>query len=366
MKVLVIGQDYADSFASLIADAFSEMGHESIRFDPAPRPASSILRIPYVRQALAQLNELRRRSAFGERRFVQQIASIVERNGPFDLVLCTHDFLMPRMIVELKRHTSAPVALWYPDHVGVFGSHGFLNAPFDAMFFKDPYLVAVLKQILGTRIYYLPECFSPSGMNASTENVLEEDAYRCDVAIAGNVYAYRIEVFKRLSQFKIKIWGNPPPRWAISGDIQKMLMNRYVTGAEKAKVFRSARVALNSLHPGEVWGINARAFEVAGAGGFQLIDWRPGLSQLFDDGTELVSFSNFDDLVRKIDYYLPREDERRRIAIAGQRRATSEHTYRHRLDMLLDTVFGDADGFPIPRIGCLESSSRVEKHDASR
>lgn len=54
------------------------------------------------------------------------------------------------------------------------------------------------------------------------------------------------------------------------------------------------------------------------------------------------------DLKSKLEYYLPREDERRKIARRGQQCTHLEHTYEKRLEMLLGAVFGGGKGFPMP------------------
>jgi spore maturation protein CgeB len=81
-----------------------------------------------------------------------------------------------------------------------------------------------------------------------------------------------------------------------------------------------------------------------------MVDWRPGLSQLFEDGKELIAFRSMADLKQKIDYWLPREAARRAIAEAGMRVAHAEHTYALRLGLLLDTLAGTQRGYPNPRI----------------
>ncbi len=96
--------------------------------------------------------------------------------------------------------------------------------------------------------------------------------------------------------------------------------------------------------------MNARCFEVAGAGAFQMMDWRPGLAHLFEDGRELITFRGIADLKQKIDHWLPRDAERRAIAAAGMRRAHAEHTYAIRLNLLLDTLAGSQRGFSVPEI----------------
>jgi spore maturation protein CgeB len=89
----------------------------------------------------------------------------------------------------------------------------------------------------------------------------------------------------------------------------------------------------------EFGGLNARAFEVAGCGGFQLITHSDAVARHFEPGKEIETFRNLDELRDKVRYYLDHPDERRAIAEAGRRRAHSEHTYTNRLKQMLDVVF---------------------------
>jgi len=131
-----------------------------------------------------------------------------------------------------------------------------------------------------------------------------------------------------------------------------MIQSRFVEDSRKALAFRSAKIALNNLHPGEIWGANKRLFEIAGVGAFQMVDWRPGLEVLFEDGKEIVSFSSMDDLRAKISHYLKRPDERKAIAEAGMRRAHRDHTYAIRIRQLLDTLASPSRQLQIPDIEC--------------
>ena len=118
---------------------------------------------------------------------------------------------------------------------------------------------------------------------------------------------------------------------------------------DKARAFLGARIVLNNLYYGEIWGLNVRTFEAAGIGAFQMVDWRLGLDQLFEDGKELISFRGMNDLQEKVDVWLNRSEERLAIANAGKRRAHADHTYRLRLSLLLDTLAQRTNGFPMPR-----------------
>jgi len=270
---------------------------------------------------------------------------------PLDVVIVCHDFLWPGDVAELKRRTGAAVALWFPDSIAGFGRGYFMIAPYDALFFKDPFQVARLRDVVRSPVWYMPECFNPE-RHVLERPLSDEDRarYRCDICTAGTFHAYRTAFFEHLSGYDIRIWGNPPPLWMPQTAVTIRYGGKYAAYEDKARAFRAAKIVVNNLHYSEIWGVNARTFEAAGIGAFQMVDWRPGLQQLFQDGLELISFRNMVDLKNKIDYWLPREDERLAIGNAGMRRAHAEHTYRLRLELLLNTLAGRERGFPLPPV----------------
>jgi spore maturation protein CgeB len=344
--------NYEEGFARYIAEELGVLGHAVTIFDPQTRKANRESRTEgKLVRIKKQLHGLLQSRDFYRKMVERELFCLVEAQGGFDIIVVCSDFLYPKTVAELKRRWGMPIVLWYPDSIWSFGRHAFLNASYDALFFKDPYIVVELRRKLSMPIYYLPECYSPQSIYPVKLTEDELRTFGCDIATAGNLYAYRLAFFQGIKDFDVKIWGNPLPSWAVADDVRFMVQDQFVAGAAKSKAFCGARIALNNLHPGEIWGINVRAFEIAGAGGFQMIDWRPGLSQLFEDGREVVSFRNRDDLREKIQRYLLAADERAEISAAGHRRAKAEHTYRHRLTLMLQTVFDSSvSGYPIPRI----------------
>ncbi len=346
--ILVIGKFYTEGFALHISETLQEMGHKVLRYEPGVKLRNTggylAKRQWQVQNALhGMLNQF---PAFERLKLLPLLATA--ENNAIDLVIACHDFLTPQAMQQLKKRTKAPVILWFPDHLANFHRAFFLNADYDALFFKDPYIVNALGKILKIPIYYLPECCNPN--RHCFQELSEEDyqKYGCDITTAGNLHAYRAAFFSRLKGYDVKIWGNPPPLWLDTHGIKSMLQNKFVANEEKAKAFRAAKIVINNLQPAEILGINVRTFEICASGGFQLIDERPGLHQLFEAGKELVSFMDFDDLKMKIDYYLQRDEERLKIARRGMERALRDHTYENRLRLLLETVFGQKKGFPTP------------------
>lgn len=349
LNILVIGKFYTEGFALHIAETLETIGHRVVRFEPGVRYKNErgVIRKRWT-QVKTTVHDLAKQFPVIQRGLTRHLLGVARNRQPINLTIVCHDFLLPKEVQCLREETNSPVVLWFPDHIANFQRAFFLNAEYDGLFFKDPYVVYRLNQMLSSSIYYLPECCNPRYHKPCELSPRDAETYGCDVATAGNMYPYRAAFFRQLKEYEVKIWGNPPPLWMDVSSIGPMLQGRYVSNEEKSKAFRAAKIVVNNLHPAEVWGINARAFEIAGAGGFQLLDERIGIDQLFEDGRELVTFSSMDDLKDKIDYYLEREEERSEIADRGQKRAHREHTYEARLALLLETVFSGAKGFPMP------------------
>jgi spore maturation protein CgeB len=344
-RVLVLGRFGVESFESHIAETFAGMGHPTAVLDLGELD----LRLPgvvgkRVQQALQLVGEMSEGVPVLRRRQTRQIVAAARRHAA-QLVLVGHDFLQPAQVAALKEATGARVVLWFPDHIERFGRAYFLHAEYDALFFKDQYIVRELRAEYGLPAFYLPQCCNPA-RHALPADQAVDPRFRCDIATAGNAHTARMALFRHLTDFDVRIWGNPPPLWIGTREVAPMLQRRFVAYQEKALVFRSASIALNTQHPAEICGVNKRTFEIPAAGGFQLVSHRPGLDELFDDGRELVSYKGLDDLREKIRYYLVHDQLRQQVARAGQERALAEHTYALRLQLLLDTVNGLAAGYP--------------------
>jgi spore maturation protein CgeB len=348
MNILVVGKFYTEGFALHISDTLATMGHAVRRFEPGLKTGwlSGRFghRVNHIRGVVHSSTDGIPGIRARRMRALWQLSEEV----PIDVVIVCHDFLWPDEVVELKLRTGARVAMWFPDALVNFGRGFFMNAPYDALFFKDPFILHTLGDVLESPVYYLPECFNPAQHYLNDSELDGDPQYECDITTAGNLHSWRVACYKHLADYRVKLWGNPAPLWMKAGPVAAMQQGRGVYNKEKARAFRGAKIVVNNLHYGEVWGVNARCFEAAGAGAFQLVDQRPGLDHLFDVGNELITFTNMVELREKVDYWLPRENERRTVAEAGRRRAHAEHTYRHRLELLLATLAGHKRGFELP------------------
>ncbi|MEZ5730175.1 MAG: hypothetical protein R3E48_20675, partial [Burkholderiaceae bacterium] len=265
MNILVIGKFYTEGFALHIAETLAVMGHAVRRFEPGFKSGRLSGRLSH---RVDQFRGIIYSSSDGvppiRARRMRDLWRIAE-NGPLDVVIVCHDLLWPMEVAELKHRTGATVAMWFPDALANFGKSFFMGANYDGLFFKDPYIVNVLSDVLSSPVYYLPECFNPDRHVLPSHDAPGLE-YQCEVATAGNQHPWRVAFYQHLSDYHVMLWGQPAPLWLPTGAVKAMYRGRLVLNQDKAKAFLGAKIVVNNLHYGEIWGLNVRAFEAAGIG----------------------------------------------------------------------------------------------------
>lgn len=101
------------------------------------------------------------------------------------------------------------------------------------------------------------------------------------------------------------------------------------------QVFAGSRINLNITSRTIETGIPQRVFDILSAGGFCLTNYQPEIAEYFEDGSELVIYTDMDDMMRKIDYYLSHEEERRAIAKKGHQKIKEQFELKDRLGEML-------------------------------
>lgn len=112
-----------------------------------------------------------------------------------------------------------------------------------------------------------------------------------------------------------------------------------VFGLEMYQLLSRSGIVLN-IH-GEVAGNyagNMRLFEATGVGACILTENKSNLSELFDPGSEVVAYDNYNDCIEKARWLLENEGERRKIALLGQQRTLQQHTVEDRCKQIIDII----------------------------
>jgi spore maturation protein CgeB len=151
------------------------------------------------------------------------------------------------------------------------------------------------------------------------------------------VHTSRIEWLEQLCLLvpELKIWGPGVDLLDRASPIRRRHMG-IVWGADMYDVLLRSQITLN--HHGDVapYANNCRLFEATGAGALLVTDWKANLQDLFALGREVAAYRTPADCAQLIRHYLTHDEERRTMARAGQARTLRDHTYKIRMQELID------------------------------
>jgi spore maturation protein CgeB len=327
LRILIPSPHFDDSFVDNVRVTLEAMGHEVKTLGHITHAVSW----SYARRAFFQLRAALRGDSPGPR---DRAALAAAKAFSPDLLLGLTVNLHPETLAEIGKLCPGRRVLWWGDAPANSSKWGILDPSWDAVFTKDR-TAAVKLRLVGRNAHLLHEA-----MNPIWHKPLASQA-NGRVCVAGNSYAFRQAVIARLLETgaDVDLFGPPPPSWS-DPRVRKCHRGRYIVREEKSRVFGEALACLNTFALAEGDSLNCRAFEIAGAGGLQLIEYRPAIEECFEPGKELLSFSSFEELLSHLDRAQRFPSEMGAIREAGMRRALSEHTYQHRLRTVLDHLEG--------------------------
>jgi glycosyltransferase involved in cell wall biosynthesis len=153
------------------------------------------------------------------------------------------------------------------------------------------------------------------------------------------VHAQGTRLLEELSaRFPVDVWGYGADALPPGSPI----LERYhgeAWGLDMYKALASARVAVNRhIDAAEGHANNMRLYEATAMGAALVTDAGTGLEEILVPGRETLAYTDLDDLVAKIEHALEDDQERRRIAAAGQRRTLEEHSFARRMAELTEVL----------------------------
>ncbi len=109
---------------------------------------------------------------------------------------------------------------------------------------------------------------------------------------------------------------------------------------EYAEIFKRSKIVVNyNGYNDRTSVVNGRIFEATLCGAMLIEPERSGAKELFKAGEEFVTYTDINDLVAKVRHYLASSADRKKIAEAGEARASLEYSGRK----FWEQVFADLD-----------------------
>ena len=253
--------------------------------------------------------------------------------------------LSPDAIHRLKE-LNIPIAFWFVEDFRTLTYWKEVSNSYDHFFTiqKDNFH-SELKSLGAQDCYYLPQGAHPKIHRPIALSKEQKNQYKADISFLGAAYHNRVQTFPRLLRHDFKIWGTG---WDLDSPLGKRLQNKNkrVKTEETVNIYNAGKINLNlhssTFHYGinpEGDFVNPRTFEIAACKGFQLLDHRSDLINLFNIDKELIVFQSLEELKDQIEYFLKNPDLRNSIASRSYTRVLNEHTIEHRMQEMLLHVF---------------------------
>ncbi len=121
--------------------------------------------------------------------------------------------------------------------------------------------------------------------------------------------------------------------------------------SEVRAAYRRLRCGFNLHH--SVGPCNTRVVQLPAMGVLQVCDNPRWLRELFELDREVIGFDTIDECIDKTRYYLAHEQQRREIAAAGFRRATTDYTPAKQWQRIIDTIGAHCVARFARRVGAL-------------
>jgi hypothetical protein len=185
----------------------------------------------------------------------------------------------------------------------------------------------------GVPSYILRHAFHPRVASA-----VGEGGEPIPVSFVGSLsplHTSRIALLEKVAdRCDLRVWSGDAPK-------SPKLRERYVGpawGRDMYAILARSRVTINNHLDGMRDADNCRLYEATGVGTLLVTDWKRNLHELFEPGQELLAYRTVEACADLVARYLDRHDDRTAIARAGQARTLKEHTYRQRMEELVEIV----------------------------
>ncbi|MBN2653638.1 MAG: glycosyltransferase [Nitrospirae bacterium] len=140
---------------------------------------------------------------------------------------------------------------------------------------------------------------------------------------------YRAGLINSLDFLNPVVHGDAGWKSLLSKNIQLKPELHYYS--ELPQLYNASKINFNATSLQMLGAVNQRVFDVPACRGFLLTDAQDSISDLFEPGKEVITYSSQQEAADLARHFLDNESGRRAVAQAAHQRVLNEHTYRHRM-----------------------------------
>lgn len=202
--------------------------------------------------------------------------------------------------------------------------------------YSDIFTIAVKSNIARYKSYGLEPHYLPWACNPKKYHPLADQPKDIDVSFIGAAYGLRVKYIRYLIRkgITVKVYGK---NWDRFSDIRPF-WGGFISNKEMNRVISRSKINLNFLWTSvdkDRCAVKGRVLELAACCSFQIANNATELHDYgFLDDANIATFSDEQDLVNKINYYLASETDRQRIAQKAYEHVLENHTWQQRFNQI--------------------------------
>lgn len=189
------------------------------------------------------------------------------------------------------------------------------------------------------RVLFVDNSYDPAIHRRLELTADDRQRFGSDVAFIGTYEAPRARSLLRLARagLSVTIWGNG---WAhLAGEgCGLRVTGRPVYDDDYARAIGATRINLAFLRKANRDLQTCRTVEIPACGGFMLHERSPEAERLFAPDREASYFGSDDELISACRLWLADDEGRKRVALAGWRRAQDGNTHADRIRTILNAL----------------------------
>ena len=274
------------------------------------------------------------------------------RNSDYDLIIFSDNlyFMNKKLLEKINNFSSGKLVLLSGVSPEYFLQQSEKDCVpyYDSIFINDPGHRSEWEDLGAQKVICLPiSAGYPDIFHKIPLNQKNNEKY--DIVFIGRLDTdttnYRLEILYNLisSGIDIKIWTGFDiyhMKKTLDAIDKYPLLKKNILGSaygeKMVSIYLQSKIILNLHHSSVPTGGNMRLFEIPTTRTLQIADKCP--EDWFKNGHDIVLFNDQPDLLNKINYYLDNQSERDRIANNGFNRIKTAHTYKHRVDKMLNSL----------------------------
>lgn len=324
-----------------IAESFTTQGLLTIHKDCADLPK---IRGYGLRSALAKLvNRSNQKDTFYHlpRLDFDYIHTLLVNEKPSHVLVVgfIYKFIKPQLLAQLCRAVGSQLFLYDTDSCNLYEKRRefifFLEQ--ELPIYQEIFSFSKVTTHFFKQTKQLNASHFPFGAKPIVNNPVVDKRY--DVLFVGSGDLRRIFLLEHIKS-DVHVFGN---RWKrnfplISMDLQQRIEDRSLWGDVLHQHLVQSKIVLNitrtHFYAAET-GVNLRIFEALAAGCFLLTDACEEVTELFEVGVEIETYSSATELKDKVNYYLAHQEEREAIAARGHQKFMSLYRWDVRVQELM-------------------------------